>query len=63
VSFSLIGMEKAEGMEVVSEESAGDELLIPRGRRSPEYASIDVLEEVALYHDKRKYFLAFRAVP
>jgi hypothetical protein len=56
-------MEKAEGMEVVSEESAGDELLIPWGRRSPEYASIDVLEEVALYHDKRKYFLALRAVP
>jgi hypothetical protein len=52
VSFPLIGMEKVEGMDVVSEESAGAELLIAWGRRSPEYASIDVLEEVALYHEK-----------
>jgi hypothetical protein len=47
-------MEKVEGMDVVSEESAGAELLIAWGRRSPEYASIDVLEEVAQERGERE---------
>jgi hypothetical protein len=38
-------MEKAEGMEVVNEESAGAGVLISWDKRSPEYAR-DRLEEV-----------------
>jgi hypothetical protein len=39
MSFSLIGMEKAGGMEVVNEESTGVGVLISWGKRSPGYAS------------------------
>jgi hypothetical protein len=48
VSFSLIGIEKAEGKEVAEEESAGAEELIwwSNGRRIT--PMVDGIEEVAL---------------
>jgi hypothetical protein len=39
VSFSLIGVEKAEGMEVVNEESTDAGVLISWGKRSSGYDS------------------------
>jgi hypothetical protein len=46
---------KAEGMEVMNEESAGTGVLISWGKRSLEYTR-DRLEEVALYHERRSIF-------
>jgi hypothetical protein len=53
---------KAEGIEVMNEESDGTGVLISWGKRSLEYTR-DRLEEVALNHERQKYFLAFGTAP